>query len=194
MWRYLKIWRSLLTWQMPASVLYVFALSVPGPLHPFSPTPTLPNTHTLRRMFTTGLCSSLEGKQSRLLRVVTFLRWKVGVLHTIITFSLWPLCFAWLWQVPCKAHSWTLSAWMSRLSYTTSSPSREVSNQVVSPWKFSVIAPSASPRHLTYFSLIFWSVRTCLWLRALLLKCSFLVSPLYQEIRGISGDPISLAY
>lgn len=171
-WRYLKFLdNSALIILANASICSFMFL----PYQPRTPPPISPPslTRTLRRMFTTGLCSLLEGKQGWFLRVVAFHRWKVGVLHPVISFGLWPLWLFWLWQFPGDTVS------MDVVDITRNSIPIQKTVKVLSPWCSGVIFPFASPLPLTYFSLIFWSVRTCLWLRALLLKCSFLASLLY---------------
>lgn len=171
-------------------ILYVFPLSAQSP----TPRPPPSPTHTLRGMFATHRSSVLAGNQSRFLRVVAFHRWKAGVSHTIIPFHLWPLWLFWLWQVPSKPIPGHCQH--KHHGYRTWLPLYLESFQlkcylyVISPPCLRLPLLCTSRISPWYFDL--WGL-TCLWLRSLLLKCSFLVSPLHQKMRGTSGDPVSLA-
>lgn len=133
---------------------YVFALSARALLlaslrNMFS----LPNT--LRRMCTNSLCSLPEEKQSSFLRVqVHSLDERLGSCT-----QQYPLAFDPSGFPGCKFPSKPQS-----LDSLSARMSQDWHLQVSSPWCFSLTSHFASRLRLAYFSLIFWSVRTCLWL------------------------------
>lgn len=80
-----------------------------------------------------------------------------GCHRVLLSLDLWALC-------QCGYYT-GLAHWARKCSPT-----------FLSPWSLRVISPFALLLCLTYFFLVFWSLRTCLWLRFLLLKCSLFIS------------------